>query len=64
MVLMLSESSHVYAGRALRAGDEFECEPQHVHLMTVLGRARKVEPKVEQVYRTRDMQARGKRKKS
>lgn len=51
MVRMRSESSHVYAGRALRAGEEFDCEPQHVYLMTALGCARKV----EQVYQTREL---------
>jgi hypothetical protein len=57
MVRMISEARHVYAGRELKPGDEFDCEPLHVQLMTVLGRARKLESKQRQVYRTRDMRA-------
>lgn len=62
MVKMITQSEHVYAGRALRAGDAFDCEPQHVHLMTVLGRARTA-PQEVPVYETRDMVARTRRGK-
>lgn len=68
MVRMVSEASHVYAGRALKAGDEFDCEPQHVDLMKILKRARVQEDKKHepQVYLTREMKAgsvRSKRKR-
>jgi hypothetical protein len=60
MVKMITISEHVYAGRQLKSGDEFDCESVHVHLMQTLGRARKAEvpaQEVTQKYRTRDMTA-------
>lgn len=64
MVKMITQSDHVYAGRALRAGDEFDCEPQHVHVMETLGRARVAKGEVPNTYQTRDMSAAGKRRRS
>jgi len=61
MIRMISKNQHVYAGRILQPGDEFDVEPQHVHLMTVLGRAeRKPDPvpQEEPTYGTRAMTAR------
>jgi hypothetical protein len=65
MVRMITTSAHVYAGKQLTAGDEFDCEKPHVHVMTVLGRARVKEAPVEvkNTYRTRDMTARRSRSK-
>lgn len=64
MVRMVTTSPHVYAGHSLAVNEEFDCEPQHVHLMQTLGRAR---PKADEAadrspqYRTRDLTASGTR---
>lgn len=55
MVRMVTTSGHVYAGRSLSEGDEFDCEPQHVNLMEILSRAKKKE--AAQSYVTREMTA-------
>lgn len=55
MIRMVSTSEHLYAGRRLYAGDEFDCEKQHVELMANLGRAKPVEKK--QTYETRALTA-------
>lgn len=62
MVRMVATSEHVYAGRALGAGDEFDCESQHVELMKLLGRAC-IKEAAREVYQTRDLVAVGKRRK-
>jgi hypothetical protein len=36
---MISKTPHEYAAVNLAEGDEFECEPDHVELLTRLGRA-------------------------
>ncbi len=36
---MITKIPHQYAGRELSEGDEFDCEDDHVVLLTVLGRA-------------------------
>lgn len=36
---MITKKPHEYAGRDLAPGDEFECEDDHVPIMTMLGRA-------------------------
>lgn len=57
MIRMVSvaELPHVYAGKVLEKGAEFDVEPQHVRLMTVLGRAVLKEEPNSQTYATRDM---------
>lgn len=55
MVRMVSTSEHVYAGRRLYAGEEFDCEEQHVDLMAKLGRAKPVQR--SQGYETRVLTA-------
>lgn len=58
MVRMVTTSEHVYAGRALKAGDEFDCEKQHVILMTVRRCAHVKESTTEApTYQTRAMTA-------
>ena len=42
MPMRISKDRHEYAGRWIEVGEEFDCEPQHVELMLVLGR---IEPK-------------------
>jgi hypothetical protein len=66
MVRMITISGHVYAGRQLKNGDEFDCEAVHVSVMQILGRARRKDEALadEQKYRTRDMTTRRSRVKS
>lgn len=42
MIRMVSIQQHQYAGRRLHAGDEFDCEEQHLDLMRKMGWARRV----------------------
>ena len=59
-VRMTAQAEHQYAGRRLRAGDEYDCEEQHVELMRKLGWASPSEAKAEvqrRQYRRRDLQA-------
>lgn len=52
MARMISVVRHEYAGRELKAGDEFEVEDKHVQLLTTLGRAT-----LAQTYETRVLTA-------
>lgn len=58
MTRMISSSYHVYGGRALNAGDEFDAETIHVRLLVVLGRARVKPAPAEPTYSTRALTAR------
>jgi len=62
MISMVTKQAHVYAGKKLRAGDEFVASKQDARLLVALGRAeRKQETSVEvvvphetpRVYKTR-----------
>ena len=60
-VRMVATAEHQYAGRRLYAGDEYDCEPQHVPVMLRLGWAAPQdgiteEPKKRR-YQRRDLQA-------
>lgn len=59
-VRMVSEAQHIYAGKRLEPGDEFDCEPKHVSFMKALGRARLIVNGTlrGQTYETRVMTAR------
>lgn len=60
MVRMITTAEHQYAGRRLRAGQRYDCEPQHVALMRRLGWARPVEKEKEEeelTYQTRHLEA-------
>lgn len=63
MTRMIATSNHVYAGRAIRAGEEIDVETQHVNLWVLLGRAKlKEQPASDLTYGTRALTARrGKR---
>lgn len=53
----VSKVEHEYAGRRLKVGERFDCEPQHVAMMLAIGR---VEPEEgEPGYVGRDLQAGG-----
>ena len=62
-VRMVATAEHQYAGRRLYAGDEYDCEPQHVSVMRRLGWAAPVNNKAEEDkpkkrrYQRRDLQA-------
>lgn len=61
MIRMIATNQHVYAGRILRPGEEFDVEPQHVKVLTLVGFAeRKPDPvpQEEPTYGTRAMTAR------
>lgn len=47
MVRMVTTAEHQYAGRRLRAGDEYDCESIHVPLMKQHGWSRPQEPQGE-----------------
>jgi hypothetical protein len=59
MVRMVVTAEHQYAGRRLHAGQEYDCEPQHVALMQQHGWARRKDEAAapSQQYQTRDMAA-------
>lgn len=60
MVRMITTAEHQYAGRRLRAGDEYDCEEIHVPLMRKMKWSREVEAtysKVKRGYKRRDMKA-------
>lgn len=59
-VRMRTQSTHVYAGRRLESGDEFDCEEPHVSLFETLGRAVRVteQRSDDLTYGTRAMTAR------
>ena len=53
----ITKVPHEYAGRQWKVGEAFECEPQHVALMLMLGR---IEPEEGEIgYEVRDMVAAG-----
>jgi hypothetical protein len=55
MIKMVTTAEHQYAGRRLYAGDEFDCEEQHIELMAKMGWAKPV--KRGQIYGTRALTA-------
>ena len=67
MVRMVVMKEHQYRGRRLHAGEEYDCEPQHVSVFERLGWARPAERKAEEetvteprrelAYSTRRMEA-------
>jgi hypothetical protein len=58
---MIATSNHVYAGRAIRPGEEIDVEAEHVNLWILLGRA-KLKEQPDMTYGTRALTARrGKR---
>lgn len=61
---MVVTAEHRYAGHRLHAGQEYDCEKQHVELMQKLGWAKPVEEPGERSasYNTRVMTARGRGK--
>ena len=67
MVSMIVTKEHQYAGRRLRPGQRYECEPQHVALFTRLGWARPAEREEAEdrslSYETRHMEAESPRRK-
>lgn len=54
---MRSKMPHEYAGKNLEAGDEFDCEQDHIQLLSALGRAEVIPQQVANTYVTRDMLA-------
>jgi hypothetical protein len=49
-----------YATRALKAGDEFDCEPNHAHTLETVGHAEEVvQERPKRAYHRRDMKAEG-----
>jgi hypothetical protein len=57
MPKMISKVAHIYAGRALSAGDPFEADTQYVATLVALGRAELAPMQSAQQYQTRDMAA-------
>ena len=54
MVKMITTAEHQYAGKRLYAGDEFDCEDQHIELMAKMGWAK---PAKRSTYGTRALTA-------
>lgn len=63
MTRMIATSPHVYAGRNITPGEEFDVEDAHVKVWVILGRAKlKEQPASDLTYGTRALTARrGKR---
>lgn len=58
-VRMVALDRFIYAGKSLKADDEFDCEEDHVHVLTLIGHARVAsKPKNGLSYGTRAMTAR------
>lgn len=66
MVRMTVVKEHQYRGKRLRAGEQYDCEPQHVAVFVRLGWARPAEREEEghaATYRTRHLEAEAPRRK-